>query len=86
MPDAIGTSLLVIAINAAVALGARLGSATIDWAVAVPFTMAAVAGVLAGSRVADRLDPRRSLRAFAALLVAVAIYTGGSATAGLLGS
>ena len=76
MPDAIGTSLLIIAINSAVALGSRLGSSTIDWAIAVPFTVAAVVGVLTGKRIADHLDPKRSLRWFAALLVGVALYTG----------
>jgi uncharacterized membrane protein YfcA len=75
MPEAIGTSLLVIAINAAVALSARLTTSSIEWGVTAPFAVAAVAGVLAGGRVADRLDPAKSLRWFAALLVAVATYT-----------
>ena len=76
MPEAIGTSLLVIAINSATALAARLGTSSIEWAVAVPFTVAAIGGVIVGGRVADRLDAQRSLRWFAALLVAVALYTG----------
>ena len=76
MPEAIGTSLLVIAINSATALAARLGTDSIEWSVAVPFTIAAVGGVIVGGRVADRLDAHRSLRWFAALLVAVALYTG----------
>ncbi len=76
MPEAIGTSLLVIAINSATALAARLGTSSIEWAVALPFTIAAIGGVLVGGRIADRLDARRSLRWFAALLVAVALYTG----------
>jgi uncharacterized membrane protein YfcA len=84
MPDAIGTSLLVIAINSAVALGSRLGTSTIDWAVAVPFTIAAVIGVLTGKRIADRLDPKRSLRWFAALLIGVALYTAAQAGSALL--
>lgn len=75
MPQAIGTSLLVIAINSAVALAARLATTSIDWKITVPFTVAAVAGVLTGGKIADRLDPERSLRWFAALLVAVAAYT-----------
>ena len=58
MPEAIGTSLLVIAINSAVALATRLGSSTIDWSVAMPFTVAAILGVLVGKRIADRLDAR----------------------------
>ncbi|MDQ3640110.1 MAG: sulfite exporter TauE/SafE family protein [Actinomycetota bacterium] len=75
MPEAIGTSLLIIAINSAVALAARLGDGGIDWAVTAPFTLAALAGVLAGGRVADRLPARTMLRWFAGLLVAVALYT-----------
>jgi hypothetical protein len=75
MPQAIGTSLVVIAINSAVGLSARLATTTIDWKVTLPFTVAAIAGVLTGGKVADRLDPTKSLRWFAALLVAVAVYT-----------
>jgi uncharacterized membrane protein YfcA len=83
MPEAIGTSLLVIAINSGVALSARLATTTIDWGVTLPFTVAAVSGVLAGGRVAGRLDPRRSLRWFSALLVAVGAYTAYQATSSL---
>jgi len=75
MPVAIGTSLLVIAGSSAVALAARIATTTIDWGVTIPFTIAAVAGVLTGGHVAGRVDPERSLRWFAALLVAVATYT-----------
>ncbi len=75
MPEAIGTSLLVIAINSAVALSTRLATTSIDWATTLPFTIAAIGGVVTGGKVADHLDPKRSLRWFAALLVAVAAYT-----------
>jgi uncharacterized membrane protein YfcA len=75
MPQAIGTSLLVIAINSGVALTTRLATTSIDWATTAPFTVSAVAGVLTGGTIADRLDPTRSLRWFSGLLVAVAAYT-----------
>ncbi|MFN2428148.1 MAG: sulfite exporter TauE/SafE family protein [Candidatus Binatia bacterium] len=84
MPQAIGTSMLVVAINAAIALAARAGTAHIDWSVAFAFTAMAVVGVLAGARIADRIDAERSLRYFAAGLVLLAIFTGGSALAGML--
>jgi len=74
MPEAVGTSLLIIAINASTALVARIGSG-VDWSVTIPFTLAALAGVLTGTRMADRLPAKTTLRWFAALLVAVAIYT-----------
>jgi uncharacterized membrane protein YfcA len=83
MPTAIGTSLLVITINAALALSTRVATTSIDWGITLPFVVAAVAGVLTGGRIADRLDPRRSLRWFAALLVAVAVYTAVEATVSL---
>lgn len=75
MPEAIGTSLLVVAINSAIALLARLESARIDWTLAGAFTATAVVGVFLGGRLAGRLDPERSLRAFAAGLVLLAMYS-----------
>ncbi|HRE02496.1 MAG TPA: hypothetical protein PLV68_14425, partial [Ilumatobacteraceae bacterium] len=57
---------------------------SIDWAITLPFVVAAVAGVVSGARIADRLDPKRSLRWFAGLLVAVATYTAIRATANLV--
>ena len=84
MPQAIGTSLLVVAINSAMALLARLGTARIDWVVAGAFTAAAVAGVLVGGRIADRIDAERSLQAFAAGLVLLALFTAGAAIAAML--
>ena len=83
MPEAIGTSLLVIAINSASALSTRLATTGIDWAVTLPFAIAAIAGVVSGKRLAMRLDPQRSLRWFAAVLVAVALYTAVRAGSGL---
>lgn len=84
MPEAIGTSLLVVAINSAMALLARLESASIDWGVAAAFTLTAVVGVQAGAHLAGRLDPERSLRAFSGALVVLALYTGGRAVMALV--
>ena len=83
MGAAIGTSLLVIAVNAAVALAARAGAGSIDWGTTLLFTAAATAGVGAGKRIADRLEPESMQRTFAALLVAVALYTGARAVLAL---
>src|SRR6516225_9610307 len=72
MPAAVGTSLLVIAINSATALAARLGGHTsLDWPLLGVFTVAA----LAGNRVASRVDASRLTTAFGVLLVAVAAYS-----------
>ncbi|MGY1708790.1 TSUP family transporter [Geodermatophilus sp. SYSU D00758] len=85
MPVAVGTSLVVISANSGIALLARAGAGAVDWAVIAPFSLAAIAGALAGTRVADRLPARALTRAFAVLLVAVALYTGGTSLAALLG-
>jgi uncharacterized membrane protein YfcA len=75
MPDAVGTSLLVIAINSAFALSQRLGTTGIEWRVALPFTIAGLLGVGAGKRLADRVDARTLTTWFVGLLIAVATYT-----------
>ncbi len=56
MAIAVGTSLLIIAINSAAALAARGGTETFDWSVIAPFTIVAIVGSLAGKRVADRVS------------------------------
>ena len=82
MPQAVGTSLVVVAVNTAVALVARLGG-SIDWTTTILFTATTVVGVGAGARIADRLDPAAMQRWFASLLVGVALYTGTRAAVGI---
>ncbi|MGV0742206.1 sulfite exporter TauE/SafE family protein [Mycolicibacterium sp. XJ870] len=76
MPVAVGTSLLVITINAAVALLARAGHVALDWSVVLPVTIAAILGAIAGKYVTQRLSERLLTRSFAVALVAVAWYVG----------
>ncbi len=77
MPVAVGTSLLVIAVNSATALVARASTASssLDWGVIAAFTAAAVAGSLLGGKVTARVPNRVLTGAFAVLLLAVAAYT-----------
>jgi uncharacterized membrane protein YfcA len=72
---AIGTSLVVIVINAAMALAMRAGDLDFDWGVVVPFLITVTVGVIVGSRIATRLDADRLTRAFAIMLFVVAAYT-----------
>ena len=77
MPVAVGTSLLVIGLNSAVALLSRTGHQVhLDWPLLLVFTAVAVLGSLAGGRVAARVPAAVLSRWFASLLVAVALYTG----------
>jgi uncharacterized membrane protein YfcA len=77
MPVAVGTSLLVIAVNSGTALLARAQASGphLNWPLIAGFTTAAIAGSLLGGRLATRVAPRHLTRAFAVLLAAVAVYT-----------
>jgi uncharacterized membrane protein YfcA len=75
MPEAVGTSLLVITINSAVALTTRLHAGSIEWGTVIPFTIASLLGVIVGSRLASTRDSSSLQRWFVGLLVVVAIYT-----------
>ena len=72
---AIGTSLVVIVINAGMALAMRAGDLGFDWGIVVPFLLTVSVGVIIGSRVASRIDADRLTRSFAIMLFAVAAYT-----------
>ncbi|MFI0898091.1 sulfite exporter TauE/SafE family protein [Streptomyces sp. NPDC020983] len=73
MRRAVGTSLLVITVNAVAALAARSGSgSSLDWAVVAPFTAAAVLGAWDGKRLARRATGATLQRLFAWALLAVA--------------
>lgn len=84
MPEAVGTSLLVITINSAIALSTRLEAGSIEWGTVIPFTVASLLGVFAGSHLSSRRDPRQLQRWFVALLVVVALYTATRSTIALL--
>ncbi|GAA1325486.1 sulfite exporter TauE/SafE family protein [Brachybacterium rhamnosum] len=70
MPVAVGTSLLVIAINAFAGLAGHLTSVPLDWALVGGMTIAASIGSLAGARLAGRI-PEQTLRKSFGLFVLV---------------
>lgn len=72
MPMAVGTSLIVIAMNSFAGLVGQLSTAPIDWALAAMVTAAAVAGSLLGARLTARVDPDTLRRAFGWFVLAMA--------------
>lgn len=76
--EAIGTSLVVIAVNATIALAMRSGNLDFDWAVVLPFLVTVTVGVLVGTRVARRIHADKLTRGFAVMLLLVAVYTAAS--------
>lgn len=76
MPDAVGTSLVVIGVTSAVALVVRSGEGiTPDWTPVLVLTVLAALGAVLGARLGHRVDATRLQGGFAVLVVVVAIYT-----------
>jgi uncharacterized membrane protein YfcA len=73
--QATATGLLVIAINVVSALLVR-GLDYLDWSVALPMAVAAVAGSFVGARIAPHLPQRKLRQAFAVLMVGAALLMG----------
>ena len=70
---AVGTSLLVIALNSAGGLAGHLSRGEMPVGLTSAFTAAAALGALLGVRLAGRLDPARLRRAFAAFVMLVGL-------------
>lgn len=79
MQVAIPTSLLVIAVNSFVGLGTRLAAASIDWVVVSAFLLGGIAGNAIAARLVHKWDQRRLKRIFAVFILAVGLFTLGSA-------
>ena len=69
MREAVGTSLLVIAMNSASGFAGYLGAVDFDWGFLAGFTAAAVVGALAGTRLAARVPQVALKRGFGMFLL-----------------
>lgn len=69
MRQAIGTSLLVIAMNATSGFAGYLGTVDFDWRFLAGFTLVSVVGALAGTALVARVPQMALKRAFAILLI-----------------
>ncbi|WP_255545032.1 sulfite exporter TauE/SafE family protein [Frankia sp. AgB1.8] len=79
MPTAVGTSLAIIVINSGAGFVARAGDTELDYRVTGAFTAAAVIGSLAAGRVATGLPAQRLSRAFAYVVLGVAVFVAAQA-------
>ena len=70
MREAVGTSLLVIAMNAASGFAGYVGTVPVDWGFLAAFTAIAVIGALAGTLLATRVPQAALKRAFGVFLLA----------------
>jgi uncharacterized membrane protein YfcA len=85
MTAAIGTSLVIVAINSAAGFAAHAGDVTLDGSVTAGFTAAAVVAALVAGRLCARLDTGRLRRWFAYLVFVVAAAVLVQIASGLLG-
>jgi uncharacterized protein len=74
MRMAVGTSLIIIAINSTAGIVAHFESGGIDIKLAALFVAGGFAGTMVGSRVADRVDDAKLSRGFATLIALVGIF------------
>lgn len=74
MKEATGTSLLVIAINSMVGLGAYSLVLSLDWLLAARFTGAALLGLGVGQLLGRRFEAARLQKIFGALLVLMVVF------------
>jgi len=74
MKDAVGTSLVVIALNCAAGLAGHLAHGGFDPQIATLVTALAAGGALAGTALSHRASPERLNTGFALFVIAVAVF------------
>jgi len=74
MLRAVGTSLVVIALNASAALVGHLGHVSLDWSLAAPVVAGALVGALLGTRLSAGASERVLRRVFAVFLLGIAAW------------
>ncbi len=74
LAEAVGTSLLIIAISSAFAIAERHGVHGVGASILVPFAVAAMVAAMVGNLIAGRVPARRLNQGFIVLVILVACY------------
>ncbi len=74
LAEAVGTSLLIIAISSGFAIAERHGVHGVDASILVPFALTAMAAAMVGNLIAGRVPARRLNQGFIVLVILVACY------------
>jgi uncharacterized membrane protein YfcA len=72
--EAVGTSLVVIAMNSAAGFVGHLAGATFDWVIINSFVGAGIFGAFAGARLGRIVKPQQLRASFAMFVMALAIF------------
>jgi uncharacterized membrane protein YfcA len=73
MRDAVGSSLVVIALNSAAGVAGHLNDGAFPWGLILFFVLAGVAGLLAGLQITQRISAARLRQAFAGFVIALGL-------------
>jgi uncharacterized membrane protein YfcA len=71
---AVGTSLIIIAMNSIAGFLGHISSSSLDWMVTLVFTSAGLLGTFIGMRLSRRLSPSKLQKAFAVFVMALAVF------------
>ncbi len=74
MADAVGTSLVIIAMNSAAGFVGTLGHVAVAWQATATVIVGAIAGIAAGTFIGGRLSAAQLQRGFAVFLLGVAAF------------
>ncbi|WP_276132459.1 sulfite exporter TauE/SafE family protein [Polluticoccus soli] len=74
MKEAVGTSLLIIALNSLFGFAGDMGNVTPDWKLLLTLTAIAISGILAGGMLSNRIDGKRLKKSFGWFVLIMAVY------------
>lgn len=74
MKKAIGTSLVIIALNSLIGFSSSIGNTAIEWKFLVSVALIAVTGIFIGSRLSEKIDGRKLKPAFGWFILVMGVY------------
>ncbi|MBF2067017.1 MAG: sulfite exporter TauE/SafE family protein [Calothrix sp. C42_A2020_038] len=74
MKEAVGTSLIILALKSVTGFAGYFGRVPIDWNLLISFTIAASMGILVGSHLTKFTSPKQLEKGFGYFVLAVAIF------------
>ncbi len=74
MRQAVGTSLIIIAMNSLAGLLGHLGDVALDPTLVTVFVLSGIAGTFAGTRLAQRIQASRLQQVFALFIIVLALF------------
>ncbi len=74
MKEAVGTSLLIIAVNSLIGFSGDIGHYAFNWPFLLSVTGLSIAGIFAGNRLSSRIPPHKLKTAFGWFILVMGLY------------